>query len=262
MRFTKLVSPSLTELFVKEIAQRILSGAMSVGERLPNERELARMMKVSRAVINGGMSQLARMGFVDVVPRQGIFVADYTEKGTLDSLQTILEYNGGRFDPIMMDSIYEMRNCEESHIAVLAAMRRTDRDIADLRALIEALEDSDDLETLVEKTFKFYQLLAKASGNVLYPMLLYSRKAIYAPLLRIVYVHSHKESRLGRMRRLVDLIEEGRGEDAAECIRETSRWSREILNKQHPPERTRSQDNVLNPASPPPEKSAIGPDVL
>ena len=35
------------------------------------ERELARQMQVSRAVVNGGLAELAAQGFVEIRPRQG-----------------------------------------------------------------------------------------------------------------------------------------------------------------------------------------------
>ena len=235
MQLTRLVSPSLTDLFIKEIIKNILSGRMSVGQRLPNEREMAKMMKVSRAVINGGVTQLARMGFVEVVPRQGIFVADYKLKGTMETLQAFLEYHGGRFDPIILQSIYEMRDNQESYLVKLVAERRTNQDLVDLRALLQRLEDTDSIESLADGTFEFYLLLAKASGNVLYPMQIYSRKAIYGPMLRVVYQLSPKENRLRRMRQLVDFVAEKNADEAAACVVETNNWSRKIIEAHYEP---------------------------
>ena len=55
----------------------ILSGRLMVGEKLPPERELAESMQVSRAVVNSGITELARKGFLIIKPRVGTFVADY-----------------------------------------------------------------------------------------------------------------------------------------------------------------------------------------
>lgn len=244
MRFSRLISPSLTDLFVREIVKRIVSGQLAVGERLPNERELAKMMRVSRAVINGGVAQLARMGFVAVVPRRGIFVSDYRVTGSMESLQAILEYNGGKLESAVVDSFYELRDIDEAHIVTLAAHRRTDQDVADLRAQIGTLEQCDDVETLVQGTFNFHLLLAKASGNLLYPMLIHSRKVIYEPLLRAVYRQVPGEDRLRRMRRLVEYIEEKNPEAAADCIRETAVWSRKVLEAYPEPEPGFMQKNA------------------
>ena len=72
MAFQALVSPSLTDLFVEQVQGMILSGELKVGEKLPTERELAATMKVSLAVVNGGISRLAARGFVRIAPRKGV----------------------------------------------------------------------------------------------------------------------------------------------------------------------------------------------
>ena len=82
MAFRELVSPSLTELFVKELEGMILSGELLPGQKLPPEREMAKRMKVSLAVVNGGITRLSAKGFLRVVPRKGTFVADYIRDGS------------------------------------------------------------------------------------------------------------------------------------------------------------------------------------
>ena len=59
MPFEKLNSPSLKQLFVRQLQGMILSGELPMGTQLPPERELARQMQVSRAVVNGGLAELA-----------------------------------------------------------------------------------------------------------------------------------------------------------------------------------------------------------
>ena len=83
MNFEQLYAPSLKELFVQKLQGMILSGELPVGEKLPSERELCQHMGVSRAVVNGGITELARQGFLEVRPRQGAFVADYRRDGNM-----------------------------------------------------------------------------------------------------------------------------------------------------------------------------------
>ena len=94
MEFKKLNAPSLKELFVNELQNMILSGKLEIGSKLPPERELAESMKVSRAVINSGIAELEKKGFLVVRPRIGTFVADYRRDGSLDTLVAIMNYNG------------------------------------------------------------------------------------------------------------------------------------------------------------------------
>lgn len=60
MEFSRLSAPSLKELFVTQLEHMILSGKLTIGEKLPPERQLAEVMQVSRAVVNGGISELEK----------------------------------------------------------------------------------------------------------------------------------------------------------------------------------------------------------
>ena len=86
MLFKKLSAPSLKELFVAELEGMILSGKLEIGAKLPPERELAESMQVSRAVVNSGLDEMEKKGFLVVKPRIGTFVADYRKYGTADTL--------------------------------------------------------------------------------------------------------------------------------------------------------------------------------
>jgi DNA-binding FadR family transcriptional regulator len=235
MEFNQLVSPSLKELFIKDITESILSGKLTVGEKLPNERDLAEKMKVSRAVINGGLMELARWGFVEIVPRKGTLVADYKRRGRIETLEAILRYSGGHFDPATIDSIYEVRTCIERHIAELAAKRRTKQDIADLRKQLEFLAELDDPEALSTATHEFYHLLSVASGNILYPLNIEAYKVIYIPLMIAVYKRAPKKERLVRLNKLVGLIEKKNARQAVNCITEIIRWGRRVISEHYKP---------------------------
>ena len=110
MEFKKLNAPSLRELFVNELQNMILSGKLEIGSKLPPERELAESMKVSRAVINSGIAELEKKGFLVVRPRIGTFVADYRRDGSLDTLVAIMNYNGGVLKNREVKSVLETRS--------------------------------------------------------------------------------------------------------------------------------------------------------
>ena len=126
MEFQKISSPSLRELFVEQLQHMILSGKLKIGEKLPPERQLAEMMQVSRAVVNGGITDLEKMGFLVVKPRSGTYVADYRRKGTINTLLSIMKYNGGRIRNEEIRSIFEVRIALDTLAARLCIDRITD----------------------------------------------------------------------------------------------------------------------------------------
>ena len=58
MGFNKIVAVSMTDLFVQQIENMILSGELAIGEQLPPARELSVKMGVSRTVISAGLVEL------------------------------------------------------------------------------------------------------------------------------------------------------------------------------------------------------------
>ena len=87
MAFKRLTAPSLTDLFVTELKSMILSGELKIGDKLPPERQLAEKMNVSLAVVHGGISRLTALGFLHVMPRQGVFIADYVRDGNMNTMK-------------------------------------------------------------------------------------------------------------------------------------------------------------------------------
>ena len=109
-----------------------------MGTQLPPERELAQQMQVSRAVVNGGLAELAQQGFLEVRPRQGTFVADYRREGNLSTLIAIMEYQGGVLGKDEIRSILEVRRALE-HLAAQRAIRyASDEALARLGDIVDA----------------------------------------------------------------------------------------------------------------------------
>lgn len=119
MEFAKLSAPSLKDLFVQQLQGMILSDELPMGTQLPPERELAQQMQVSRAVVNGGLAELAQQGFLEVRPRQGTFVADYRRKGNLSTLNR--HHGGIRAGVLGKDEIRSILEVAGSALEHLAA---------------------------------------------------------------------------------------------------------------------------------------------
>ena len=74
-----------------QLLEMILRGDLKIGDKLPSERQLAEMTKVSRSVVNSGIVELEECGFLTVKPRSGTYVADYRKAGNLDTLVLLLK---------------------------------------------------------------------------------------------------------------------------------------------------------------------------
>lgn len=177
MEFSKLSAPSLKDLFVQQLQGMILSGELPMGAQLPPERELARQMQVSRAVVNGGLAELSKQGFLEVRPRQGTCVADYRRKGNLGTLIAIMEYQGGVLGKDEIRSILEVRRALE-HLAAERAIRYApDESLAQLGEIVARLKDAANAAQAAEIAFTFQHELALSGGNSILPLIYYSFQA-------------------------------------------------------------------------------------
>ena len=176
MGFTKITNVSLTELFVQQIENMILSGELAVGEQLPPARELSVRMGVSRPVISAGLIELEKLGFIVIHPRQGAFVSDYRRKGTVETLVAIMRYNGGAMRDNEVTSLLQVRNSLESLCMELVIQNATDRELASVAPLLQAIEEAKLPEDAADAIYAFHHELAALSGNMLLPLLYHSFK--------------------------------------------------------------------------------------
>ncbi len=177
MQFPKLEAPSLKELFVQELEHMILSGKLAIGSKLPPERELAKAMQVSRAVVNAGLNEMEAKGFVEIRPRVGAFVADYRRTGTAQTLLAIMKYNGGRLRREEVRSILQIKLVLDRLTAEEAILNASDADLATLTERLGLFCLAKTPEDASEAAFGYYHELALVSGNTLVPLIYHSFRA-------------------------------------------------------------------------------------
>lgn len=174
MEFQKISAPSLHELFVDQLEHLIISGKLQIGEKLPPERQLAEMMQVSRSVVNSGINELEKKGFLIIKPRSGTYVADYRRKGTIDTLMAIMKYNGGRIRNEEIRSIFEIRVALDTLAAKLCIDRITDEEIDLLFEKVEDIRNATNKDDAIRAAFEFQHEFALVSGNTLIPLVFQS----------------------------------------------------------------------------------------
>src|SRR3712207_2621581 len=130
--FEPVSSRRTFEEAVDQIAERIKSGDLHVGDRLPSERELAAQMRISRPTLREAIKTLTEAGVLEVRRGQsgGIFVAaELVPRELLRSRQEI------RFSEIA--GVLEARRLLEPRVAQLAAVHASDDDFDVMARTIE-----------------------------------------------------------------------------------------------------------------------------
>lgn len=221
MEFKKISSPTLKELFVTEIESMILSGELSIGEKLPPERELAQQMQISRSVVNDGIADLAQRGFLTIVPRQGTYVADYKKHGTIDILIAIMK--NGSITEDYIHSVLDMRQICMDYALECAMPDITEDNIRELRQVLDAFHTTPIPHEWAELMYQFDHLLTVFSGNILLPILFSSFKIPNVMLLERFFKLHGLEPMARRNALLLKAIEQRDVVRAKEAIRDSIR---------------------------------------
>ena len=161
-------------MFLAQIEEMILSGELKPGDKLPTEREIADAMSISKTIVHEGIRELAHMGFLDVISRQGVYVADYASTGNLDTLLAIIRFRGGMPDKKMISSLLDMRIYLECPAIELLAASHTAEDIQKLTQLEETMLQAmdKDIKTFAEILFLYRRTLVVLSGNCISPLVM------------------------------------------------------------------------------------------
>lgn len=215
--FDPIKSESLKEVFIARFEELILSGKLSIGQRLPSERELAMQLGVSRPVVHEGLIDLAFKGLVSMKPRVGTVVNDFRKEGSLALLTSLLNYHDGQIEPNLLASILGMRMLVEVETARLAAVNRSAEQLEGFFELLEREEAvaAGDAKKVAELDFTFHHGVAMATGNMIYPLLLNSFRELTVNLTTLFFSDAAVVPVVfGFHRELVGAIEGGDAERA------------------------------------------------
>lgn len=176
---------SLTEDFVTTIERKILSGEWAIGAHLPPLRELAESMNVSRSVVNAGIVELTKIGYLKIVPRKWTEVADWPHEGTLSVLDGLARE--GLLAEKSLDSVLDARRLIECECVQLACIHATAEQLQELQAHILKERQAVSLEERVQNDLQFHHMLSIMSGNMVYPLIIKSFERIAEEFVTLFY---------------------------------------------------------------------------
>jgi GntR family transcriptional repressor for pyruvate dehydrogenase complex len=154
------------ELVLDRIEEQIRGGQLSVGDRLPPERDLAAMLGVSRAAIREALRVLEAQGVllkpqVGTGPESGSIIADTPGAG----LARLLRLHVALANFPLAD-VVEARVILERASARLAAASASADDLAHMRVLLEQMDDRQlSREEFNDLDTDFHVAVAQAGGN-------------------------------------------------------------------------------------------------
>ena len=171
MEYKKLHAPSLKDLFIEEIESKILSGELGIGEKLLTERELADVMGINRNIVHSGIATMVAKGFLEIRPRVGTFVADYNQKGSVEILVSMMNYNKGMLRHAEIRSSIELKILFDTFAIRQMMPTLTEENINKLQSYLCSIDPSSKVTTVSEVAYEFFRYMSILSGNTILPLI-------------------------------------------------------------------------------------------
>jgi GntR family transcriptional regulator, transcriptional repressor for pyruvate dehydrogenase complex len=167
----------------RKLLDYLLSGVLLPGERLPSERELSRTFGVGRSAVRDALKPLTLLGIIEV--RQGD--GTYLRATESELLPKAVEWGLLLGERRAVDLVEARRHIEVA-LATLAAQRRSEEDLRDMRRLLRQMQDAGSDDEFIEADMAFHLRLAEAAGNsVLAGILTNIRSLIQVWITRVTY---------------------------------------------------------------------------
>jgi GntR family transcriptional repressor for pyruvate dehydrogenase complex len=161
--YTALSRRPVTEVIAETITERIRSGALKPGDKLPAEPELARQLQVGRGSVREAIRTLHTLGVLQVVRGRGTFVAEPMQQPHSEQFVDLSSASGPDLAQVL-----ELRIALETAAVSLACVRATDDDIAEMRQRVadhEAAAERGDVYAEHRTDEDFHDSLLRASHN-------------------------------------------------------------------------------------------------
>lgn len=177
---------------------------LTIGSRLPSERQLAGLLQVSRPSVREALRALRLFGIIESRQGDGTYLAaspaplaNLPDQATLEESLDLVE-------------LAEARTALEPIVASLAAQRASDDDLKQIAAHLKGMRESvDDRERFMDHDLQFHLAITRACGNrVLKKMMLIVLETLfkhqetvarhYADLMQILKLHTMIYASLAR----------------------------------------------------------------
>jgi DNA-binding FadR family transcriptional regulator len=150
---------------VETIGGRIIGGEYPPGSALHPDH-LEQELGVSKTVVREALRVLTAKGLIESRQKRGTSVRPRADWNLLDP--DLLRWQGqARPTPEFLENLAEVRGIVEPAGARLAAQRRTDEDLALLRAALAAMAAAADTAALVAADLAFHRALLDSAHNEL-----------------------------------------------------------------------------------------------
>lgn len=222
------------EQVIQAIEEQIMSGALSVGDPLPPERDLAAKLQVSRAGVREAIRVLEGQGVLTSQVGSGAVAGTFVASATSEALTRLLRLHVG-LSNFPAEDVVEARVLLERSSAASAATHASATGLAGIREQLEQMDAPGVTRTAFNSADTgFHVAIAEASGNRLVAdMTIAIRGSLRSPILAAFHEVGEWEKLAAALQEqhheIFDAIERGDAAAAADSVERHIRFSFEAL---------------------------------
>ncbi|WP_329217472.1 FadR family transcriptional regulator [Streptomyces sp. NBC_01485] len=196
---------SLSEDLAERLLSEIIDGTHQPDAALPPEAELAEQAAVSRLTVREAVKQLRAKNVVRVVRGRGTYVNPPDRWTALEAVVRAASHSSHTSRSSLSERLIEARRLIENGATELAALRRDETHLAELREHLATMRDAAgeaDTEKFVQADIDFHATVMRATGNLFVPLLFEPFGALLAegrretcavPQIRVNAIAHHEE---------------------------------------------------------------------
>lgn len=194
------------------IQKQIMSGAIAPGAKLPSESAMAESFKVNRTTLREALRRLEHLELIEIRQGDGVYAKDYLDSGNLDLIKAAVSQDE---TSETLYNIMETRRMVTPEVAALAALRRTPSELDELAKIIE-----NTTLDITMRDFKVNQMIARASHNMVYTVILNFFNQMYLDFSRLYFNNADRIARATRFHHeIYAAIRDRESEKARELMR-------------------------------------------
>lgn len=166
--FKVIKQKKIFEVILDQFKDLLMTKKLKIGQRIPTEMELSETWGISRTSLREALKVLNVLGIIEAKAGEGTIIKQ-ADPENLKNIMSLVALSRG-IDTV---ELYEVRTVIEMYSVRLAAMRRTDEDLAALKQHLAKMEhDYVNKELEIESDFYFHRSIVEASKNKILIMLM------------------------------------------------------------------------------------------
>ncbi|MFV9511414.1 MULTISPECIES: FadR/GntR family transcriptional regulator [Tepidibacillus] len=169
MIFEPIKKKRVYQIVIERIKSSVESGQLKPGDKLPSEREMAKLLQVSRSAVREALSVMEYYGMVEIKTGIGVFLVEGQIHQLLNKMNILLFDDG-----IQLVEVLEVRQGIESQAAYLAAKRATLEDLTKIKKALTKLEKAViENKIAAKEDYEFHRAVVQASKNQMLMQMIY-----------------------------------------------------------------------------------------